>query len=140
MNTFKIIVSTVVLFTINFLDARTVSSAGRKPTPQAKRAPIKTTPQQPIQQPIAQEPLSYRELDTYIKNAPNAWDNVNGKLQADFVTTIVQKARALRLDDFQLEALLQTARDVHGIFSGNAQRDIATLQSLDNQIATAVRQ
>src|SRR5207253_3062915 len=107
-------------------------------------------PQQPVpmriinqpprrQQPTMQE-QSYKDLIAYVKNAYNAWDKRNGVLKSDFVTTMIQKARIAHLDDFQLESLLQTARDMHGEFSGNQKRDVAILQSVDAQIITAIRQ
>jgi hypothetical protein len=112
-------------------------------------APRATQPQQPsptarINQPVQKQPLqqkeSYKDLVVFVKNYRNAWDNSRSMLRTDFVNTVAQKARAANLDDFQLEALLQTARDFHGIFSGNQNKDIAILQSVDNQIAAAINQ
>lgn len=91
----------------------------------------------PVQQPIAQE-RSYKDLVIYIKNSGNVWDASRSILSGEFVRTIVQKARALRLSNLQVEALLQTARDMHAQFSGDKNKDIAILQAINKQIAAAI--
>ncbi len=141
MKILKKILSIVILFAVSSLSAKQTAKKSSRPAAQPKPIPTQINRQPiPQQQPTTQGQSSYAELVTYIKNAANVWDNATAKLRSDFVTTIVQKARALGLEDFQLEALLQTARDMHGIFSGNPTRDIALLQSLDTQISTAIRQ
>lgn len=125
-----------LLFIINFSNAKNIGGApAYTATPPSQPAP---TMQQAIQQPTAQE-QSYKDLVAYVKSSGNAWDR-NGMLNKEFVATILQKARALGLEDFQLEALLQTARDMHGVFSGNQNNDIAILQAVDRQIDAAVDQ
>lgn len=152
-----------ILFSINTAYARSMGSA-QKPTPQPQPTPqqfpqpsqkitppvIQPKPQptiipaplpqqkpQPIQQ-SAQE-RSYKDIVIHIKNARNVWNASRSMLSEEFVRTIVQKGRALKLSNFQIEALLQTARDIHAQFSGNKNKDIAILQSIDKQIAAAIR-
>jgi hypothetical protein len=137
MNFLKNITVFSLLFIINFSNAKNIGGAPAYTAtpPSSQPAP---TMRQPIQQPPAQE-RSYKDLVAYIKNSSNAWDR-NGMLNKEFVATILQKARALGIEDFQLEALLQTARDMHGIFSGDQNKDIAILQAVDRQIDAAVDQ
>lgn len=110
----------------------------QKPQPSVIPTPIQQQKQQPIQQPLIQE-KSYKDLVTYIKNSRNVWNASTSMLSAEFVRTIVQKARTLKLSAFQAEALLQTARDIHAQFSGNKNKDIAILQAIDQQIAAAIK-
>jgi len=142
MNFFKNILLIVALFTIHSLSPRVVGAGTpAKPAVQPQPVPMKRVAQPPIQQPpIIQQKQSYKNLVDYVKTTQNVWDNRNGILREDFVTTMIQKARTSNLDTFQLEALLQTARDIHGRFSGNKNQDITILQSVDNQIAAAIRQ
>lgn len=110
-----------------------------QPPMQPKPAPIPTKKPSPMAQPQSPE-KSYKDMVTYIKNARNVWDNSRSLLTTEFVNTIIQKSRSLKLNDLQQEALLQTARDLHAPFSGNKNKDIAILQSIDNQIAAAIKQ
>jgi hypothetical protein len=144
MNFIKYMCLISAVCSINFIDTRTRGSAQQPTQPQPvqpRPIPAQRSPQAPVQQPpLAQPSQSYRNLSTYIKrNAQNVWDNRNGILRSEFVNSIVQQARASQLNDFQLEALLQTARDIHGVFSGNQARDISILQAVNNQIATALQ-
>lgn len=139
MKFFANVLSIIVLFAINSVSARQMGGAAPAPKPAVQPQPIPVVNRPlPQQQPAAQK-QTYKDLVAYVKNAGNVWDTTKGMLRPDFVTTMIQKARAARLEDFQLEALLKTARDMHGIFSGNQNKDIATLQAVDNQIAVAIR-
>jgi hypothetical protein len=105
------------------------------PTGQATPAQKK-----PIQTPVIQkEKQSYKDLVNYIKKATNTWDNTNKILNEDFVDTLVKKARQAQLENFQLDALLQTARDAHAQFSNNSNNNIAILELLEKQRANAIR-
>ncbi len=128
----------LVIFTISSLSAKKRGGGAPRTTEQPQPRPS-TRINQPVQEQPAQG-QSYKDLVTFVKNYRNAWDNAQGKLTTNFVNTVAQKAQAANLDDFQLEALLQTARDLHGIFSGNQNKDIATLQSVNNQITAAINQ
>jgi hypothetical protein len=150
MKYFNHIIAIIVLLIFNFMIPRSLSTPSqRQPLPTPKPAtPVITIPVQPkpipkVDKPVIAQPIkneSYKDLVSYVKNARNTWDVQKGLLNASFVTTIVQKGKAANLEPFQIEALLQTARDVHGIFSGNPQKDIAILQSVDKQINNAVLQ
>lgn len=145
MKSFQNILSIIALFALNPVNARRASTRIPKPTLQPQ--PILTKAinqplvqkQSPIQQQPTIEKQSYKNLVTDVKSSNNVWDNTRELLRADFVTTMIQKARTANLDAIQLEALLQTARDFHGKFSGNAAQDIAILQSVNNQIAAAIK-
>jgi hypothetical protein len=131
----------LVLFTITCVSAKKRGGGAPQITQQPQLQPKPSTRvNQPVQQQPIQSAESYKGLVAFVKKFPNAWDNANARLKTDFVNTMIQKAQAAHLDDFQLEALLQTARDFHGIFSGNQNKDIATLQSVNNQIAAAISQ
>ena len=133
MKFFTNVVSIIVLCTINSVNARTRDGAAAQPqpTPVANRPTVH-------QKPTISNP-SYNDLVAYVKNATNVWDNARGLLRADFIATVIQKANAAGLESFQIDALLRTARDMHGIFSSNQNRDIAILQAIDNQIAATIR-
>ncbi|HLC07455.1 MAG TPA: hypothetical protein VJJ26_04685 [Candidatus Babeliales bacterium] len=138
MKFFKNTLSIVLLFTINSISARAVGGSAQAPkrATQPQPIPARIVNQPPVQQPAAQK-QSFRDLVAYVKSANNVWDDTHLMLRTDFITTVVQKARAAHLDDFQLEALLQTARDLHGKFSGNRTHDIHILQDINQQIALA---
>ena len=146
MKYFKNIVTLITLFAFAYMNPKNIGRAVPQPAPvsQAKPIPTRTVPStQPIRKPAPMQPVkkeSYKDLVDYVKNARNAWDAQKGMLNSSFVTIMVQKGQAANLESFQIEALLQTARDVHGIFSGNPQKDIAILQSVDKQINNAVLQ
>lgn len=129
----------LVIFTMSSVSAKKRGGGAPRATAQPPARPTA-----PINLPVQKQPVqqreSYKDLVTFVKNASNAWDNAQGKLTTNFVNTVAQKARAAQLDNFQLEALLQTARDLHGVFSGNQNKDIATLQSVNNQITAAISQ
>ena len=80
---------------------------------------------------------SYRDLVNYVKNTPSSWD-ADGKLNAEFISAMVEKSRQLNLDNAQLESLLQTARDTHSIFSGNKMQNIGILQFVEAQIKSVL--
>jgi hypothetical protein len=139
MKFFTFMMTIITSLFINSTHAKNIGSTAQSrqvAQPQPKPTQIKVQP--PIQQPIAQKE-SYKDLVTYVKNAKNTWDNKNALLRSDFITHMIQKAKASNLDGFQLEALLQTARDVHGIFSDDEDTNIAILQSVDNQIFAALQ-
>ena len=142
MKFFKNTLSIILLFTINSIHARTATVASPTIQPQPPVTKITTPPV--TQKPAVQlkqmvQPQSYKDLVAYVKNSRDVWDNTQGILKTDFVATMIQKARASHLNALQLEALLQTARDIHGIFSGNQNKDISLLQSVENQITAATR-
>lgn len=134
MKFFTNAISIIILCTINSVNAR---SRGDAAAQQPQPAPVVNRPVV-NQKPTISNP-SYNDLVTYVKNTTNVWDNARGLLRPDFIATIIQKANAAGLESFQIDALLRTARDIHGIFSGNQNKDIATLQAIDNQIASAIR-
>jgi hypothetical protein len=108
----------------------------------AVAAPAKPAFVQPIAQPAPQpvvQKQTFKDLITSVKNDRNAWDPVASKLNQNFVNNIVQKAHDARLEDSQVDALLKTARDAQGVFSGNPHKDIAILNAVDEQIRSATR-
>jgi|GEM_PF-5990697 len=136
MNLLKKISLLTVLLTINFTNGKSLQKPMiNPPTGQATPAQKK-----PIQTPVIQkEKQSYKDLVNYIKKATNTWDNTNKILNEDFVDTLVKKARQAQLENFQLDALLQTARDAHAQFSNNSNNNIAILELLEKQRANAIR-
>lgn len=151
MNIFKttVIIATVCIATS--INARQVGQAPaqrpaqpqpmpapvvKQPIPQPKPAPAM---KQPVlqQKPAAQVP-TFQNLIMSVKNASNVWDRTNNRLNSNFIDSIVRQAHAAQLDTLQLETLLKTARDIHGIFSGNQQKDIAILHSVESQIIAAI--
>ncbi len=139
MKFLKNLLPILAIFTISSVSAKKRGGAAPRATAQPQQ-PAPTQINQPVQKQPLQQRESYKDLVAFVKNAGNVWDNSRSMLRTDFVNTVVQKAQATNLDDFQLEALLQTARDMHGIFSGNQNKDIATLQSVNNQITAAISQ
>jgi hypothetical protein len=137
MNSSRNLLLILALCMLSSLSAKKRGGGAPRATEQPQPRPTARI-NQPVQTQPIQRKESYRDLVTFVKNA-HAWDNSRSMLRTDFVNTVVQKAQAANLDGFQLEALLQTARDLHGIFSGNQNKDIATLQSVNNQIAAAIR-
>lgn len=132
-----------MLFSIKSMNPRmsskpvtTTPTTQPMPTPQKK---IVNPPVIQTQQPAVVQKQSYKDLVFYIKNATNVWDNSSERLKTDFVTTIVTKARAANLEDFELDSLLQTARDIHAQFSDNQNKNITILKSLENQRVTAIK-
>jgi hypothetical protein len=120
------------------------------PAPQSAPSPQPAPVAAPAPTPVRNVPIpaqksgmpnipTFSNLVVHVKNARGAWDGTTQKLNTAFVADIVQQSRLAQLDPLQIETLLQTARDVHGIFSGNQQKDIAILQSVDNQIAAAIQ-
>jgi len=139
MNFFKNTFIAIVIFTTLPIDAKIMGGAGRpSPYPVAQPKPVPAPAPAPAKQPAAQIP-TFQSLIAYVKNTPSAWDRANARLNTSFVSDIVKQGRAAQLDALQLETLLQTARDMHGIFSGNQQKDSAILQSVANQIAAAIQ-
>lgn len=145
MKFFKKTLITVIFCTTVCIDAK-ISGGAPAPSPKPAPAPVaqqkpapapirQPTPQ-PQAQPKAQTP-TFQSLIAYVKSTPSAWDRPNARLSTKFVDDMIQQARTAQLDASQLETLLQTARDMHGIFFGNQQKDIAILQSVDNQITNA---
>ena len=148
MNFFKNVIPLIVLLCINSINAKRMGSTATKPAP----APAAKTPV--IQQPAVRQPItssfakatadtqerSYKDLVNYIKNASNVWDRANARLKSEFNYDLIKKANLLKLDNVQLEALLQTARDVHGIFTGNQAKDKNILTTIEDQIQAAISQ
>jgi len=73
---------------------------------------------------------TYKQLVDDVKNAGDAWNNTTKKLNASFTDRIASGALAADLEDYQLDSLLQTARDYHAIFTGNPSEDRNLLNSL----------
>jgi hypothetical protein len=139
MKFLKNLLPILVIFTITSVSAKKRGGGAPRVTEQPQSRPAARI-NQPVQKQPTQREESYKDLVAFVRNYRNAWDNANGRLRTDFVDTMIQKAQATNLDGFQLEALLQTARDLHGIFSGNQNKDIATLQAVENQINAAINQ
>lgn len=114
--------------------APAVKQPQARPIPAPKPAAVQKSPAKPTAQ-----TSTFQSLIAYVKNTPNAWDRANGKLSTNFINDMTKQARAAKLDALQLETLLQTARDVHGVFSGDQQKDRAILQSVATQIAIAIQ-
>jgi len=148
MKFFKSTLAIVVLCaTGSMFAARTTPVAGQtqqvstKPTvqprtPRGGKAPRggrtprggKVTPA-PVQQ-VPVTVKTYKQLVDDVKNARDAWNNSTKKLNAAFTDRIASSALAADLEDYQLDSLLQIARDYHAIFTGNPSEDRNLLNSL----------
>jgi hypothetical protein len=158
MNFFKNTIPLIILFCINSSKARVGSSAKIQPQPK----PV-TVVKQPNFAPSSHEASvsapsfaksfgghskastdtqekSYKDLVNYIKKSSNAWDRTNAGLNLEFIYDMMQKAQHLKLDNDQFESLLQTARDVHGVFTGNQAKDKNILITIEAQIQAALTQ
>jgi len=150
MKIFKGLISLFVLFCMLSINAKRTGSAIVQPQPSPTtvvRQPVvqqpsarQTTVRQPITQQSSMQEKSYRDLVNYVKNAPNVWDHIKGQLNPEFISAMIQKARQLNLDTMQLQALLETARDVHAIFFNDRPRDTAILNWVNHQIREALAQ
>ncbi len=140
----KILCVTILVLNNTSLDARAAGAKRAKQAPQKKQTPVSKQPvkqQGRATQPATrQQQQTYKDLVAFVKTNRNAWDSTKKMLSNTFIDSMLAKARELNLEDFQLEALLKTARDMHGVFSGNQNNDIAILQSVDQQITNAVQQ
>jgi hypothetical protein len=141
MKIFKNILPIAMLFFVNFVIAKSRGAAApARPQAVVQQPPVpQSIAKQTIQPPVMQE-KSYKDMVNFIKKSPNAWDSRHSKLDNNFINIIIKKANQLNLDNAQLESLLQTARDMHGVFSGNQNQDIAILSTIEGQIETAIKQ
>jgi hypothetical protein len=148
MKIFKSIFSFSILFSTHFIDARVGASSQRQQSVQQTPSSfVKTTAdtQQPVMPSSVKtsadmQEKSYKDLVNYVKNVSNAWDRPNRQLNPEFISTMIQKARQLNLDNIQLQSLLETARDIHAIFSGDRPHDVAILNWVNHQIREALNQ
>lgn len=135
MKFFKNILPIIILFFANHSIAKSRSAtASARPQPVAQSSFAKASADK---QPVMQE-KSYKDMVNFVKKTSNVWDSRDGRLNSEFIYTIIRKANQLNLDNDQLGSLLQTARDVHGIFSGNQNKDIAILNMIETQIKAAI--
>jgi len=105
------------------------------PSPQ----PVITTPTKQFTPQPTGEASVFQSLIAHAKRDQNAWDRRQEKLNSVFVNDIIAKGRRADLNDAQLEIILKTARDMHGVFSYNQQKNISILQAVDEQIAAALQ-
>jgi hypothetical protein len=138
----KILCITTIALHNQSVNARSAGGTKAKQAPVRKQTP--TPKQQPTRQPVrpvqSTQQQTYKDLVALVKSSKNAWDPAKKMLNNNFIDTVITKARELNLESFQLEALLKTARDMHGVFSGNQNNDIAILKSVEQQITHAVQQ
>lgn len=133
MNFFKNTVAIVALFTIgSALGKATASRGGTAAQPRATAAQSK-----PMLQ-TKTTTQTYPQLVAFVKNQRNIWDAKSDMLNRAFIKTMMDNALAAGLDDIQLDALLQTARDYHAQFPKDREATIAILQNLEAQRADAV--
>lgn len=153
MNVIKNVIPLIVFFSINSVNAKRIG--GARPSSRPTPAPVvkqPVAPSLPERQPSVQQPItssfakapagtqekSYKDLVNYVKNASNVWNSVASILNVQFINSIATKARQLNLDNTQLESLLQTARDVHGVFTGNQDQDRRILTNIGSQIRASL--
>lgn len=123
MKFFKNRLAIVALCAINSMNAQVVSSPTTKYT---GGTPIKQV--QEIQLPTGK---TYADLVKYVKEYQYTWDNQKQMLHEPFVNQMIKAAEEANLEEFQLKALLQTARDKHAIFTGNPEKDRAILEKIN---------
>lgn len=95
-------------------------------------------PKPVIRQHREQKPTTFKSLMIFVKNSKLAWDNINKRLDSTFVNSMINLVQQAQLEDTHLQALLQTARDVHGVFSNNSDENLEILEDVGSQIAAAI--
>lgn len=107
---------------------RTTTQRGRQPRGGRQPKGGKVTPA-PVQQ-VAVTAKTYKQLVDDVKGARDAWNSSTKKLNGSFTDRIASSALAADLEDYQLDSLLQIARDYHAIFTGKPSEDRNLLSSL----------
>jgi len=132
-----------ILISIVWLSALSIDAKGGKANPAARQIiqPVAQPEQRPapmIRKAVQQKPTTFKSLMLFVKNSKLAWDNTNKKLDSAFVDSMIQLVRDAQLEEIHLQTLLQTARDMHGVFSDNSKENIKILDSIHSQIADAM--
>jgi hypothetical protein len=70
-------------------------------------------------------------------NKAQVIDTASGQFTADFITDVVSMVEESELGEMVLRTLLQTARDQFVVFTGNDDKDLALLRSINQQISDA---
>ena len=119
----------------------------------AKKTTPKPLPKKPTKQPVrgrgkvpAPTPTptpttaikTFQQLVNEVKSATDAWDNNLKQLRTNFTDRIYKAALDANLEDDQLDALLQLARDKHAIFTNNPEEDKNILNELAQKRKTLV--
>jgi hypothetical protein len=104
------------------------------PTPSPKRGRGKVPAKKPTPTP-APTTKTFQQLVNKVKNTnPTiAWDDNKKELNTKFTDDITEDALAIGLKDYQLNALLQLARDKYAIFTNNPKKDKEILTTLAQQ-------
>lgn len=70
------------------------------------------------------QPNTFSALVQFIKIVPNIWQTEQNKFSQEFINDLAAKAQAANLKNFQLDLLLDMARDYRAPFTGNSDQDL----------------
>jgi hypothetical protein len=130
MKNSKSLLVIIALCSISSLNARKVGQ-GATSTSQPTVSTPSSQQSIPLPTPPGQK-KSFKQFVDYVKTAQGVWDSKNNLLASSFVQKLCDDAFASDMTDFQLDFLLQVARDYHAQFAGNS-NDSRTLRALEQQ-------